>query len=82
MGWTHIIWDPMPGGNIEHIEEHDLTMDEVDYILENYESKGISHTSGRPCVFGTLPDSRYITVVYEEDHDTVIPVTAYEIPEP
>ncbi|HEV3079982.1 MAG TPA: hypothetical protein VGY66_09390, partial [Gemmataceae bacterium] len=27
-----------PGGNVEHVEAHDLTTDEVDYVLENYES--------------------------------------------
>ena len=44
---------------------------------------GTSRSSGRPCVFGYAPDGRYIVVVYEEvDSDTVIPVTAYEVPEP
>jgi uncharacterized DUF497 family protein len=83
MGWTRIIWDPTPGGNAEHVQEHDLTTDEVDYVLENYESTGVSRRSGRPCVFGHLPDHRYIVVVYEEaGEDTVVPVTAYEVPEP
>ncbi len=82
MDWTHIIWDDLPGGNVEHVEEHDLTTDEVDYVLENYQSKGVSRSSGRPCVFGYTPDGRYLTVIYEEENDdTVIPVTAYEIPE-
>jgi hypothetical protein len=82
MEWTHVIWDPLPGGNVEHVEEHDLTTDDVDYVLENYESKGDSRTSGRPCVFGHTPDGRYIVVVYEEEEDAVIPVTAYEVAEP
>jgi hypothetical protein len=31
----------------------------------------------------TPPDGRFIVVVYEEiDDDTVLPVTAYEVPEP
>ena len=82
MDWTHIIWDDLPGGNVEHVEEHDLTTDEVDYVLENYQSKGVSRGSGRPCVFGYTPDGRYITVIYEEENDdTVNPVTAYEVPE-
>lgn len=82
MDWVHVIWDPLPGGNVEHVEEHDVTTDDVDYVLENYESKGVSRTSGRPCVFGYTPDGRYITVVYEEENDAVIPVTAYEVEEP
>jgi hypothetical protein len=82
MDWTHVIWDDLPGGNVEHVEEHDLTTDDVDYVLENYDSKQISRGSGRPCVFGYTPDGRFITVVYEEEGDTVIPVTAYEVSEP
>jgi len=83
MSWTHVIWDDSPGGNLQHVEEHDLTTDDVDYVLENYESMDTSRTSGRPCVFGSVPDGRYIVVVYEEvDSETVLPVTAYEVPEP
>lgn len=80
MKWSHVIWDPLPDGNVEHVEEHDLTTDEVEYVLENYESTAISQSSGRPCAFGHLPDGRRIIVIYEElDADTVLPVTAYEI---
>jgi hypothetical protein len=83
MSWTHILWDPTPGGNVEHVEEHDLTTDDVDFDLENYESTDVSQSSGRPCVFGHTPDGRYIIVVYDEfDKDTVIPATAYEVPKP
>lgn len=83
MNWSHILWDPTPGGNVEHVEAHDLTTDDVDYVLENFHSSSSSRTSGRPCVFGYAPDGRHIVVIYEEvDQDTVIPVTAYEVPEP
>ncbi len=83
MAWTHIIWDPTPGGNVEHIEEHGLTTDEVDHVLQNPDSSSVSQSSGLPCVFGHTPDGRYIIVVYEEvDEDTVLPITAYEVPEP
>jgi uncharacterized DUF497 family protein len=82
MRWTHVIWDPTPGGNVEHVEEHDLSTDDVDYVLEHYETEGTSKSSGRPCVYGHLPDGRHIVVIYEEiDDDTVIPVTAYEAPQ-
>ena len=78
-----VIWDETPGGNVEHVEEHDLTADDVDHVLSNYESKGFSRSSGGPCVFGYAPDGRYVIVIYEEvDDDTVLPVTAYEVPEP
>jgi hypothetical protein len=83
MGWTPIIWDPTPGGNAEHVEEHDVTTDDVDHVLAKPETTGTSQSSGRPCVFGHIPDGRYIVVIYEEvDANTVIPVTAYEVPEP
>lgn len=76
-----VIWDPTPGGNVEHVEEHDLTTDDVDHVLQNYESSDKSQSSGRPCVFGHVPDGRHIVVVYEEiTDDTVLPVTAYEVP--
>jgi len=79
MRWTGVVWDPTPGGNVEHVEGHDLTTDDVDYVLENPQSSGRSRTSGRPCVFGFAPDGRFIVVVYEEvDDDTVVP----EVPEP
>jgi hypothetical protein len=83
MNWTRVLWDYTAGGNVEHVEEHDLTTDEVECVLENPETTGISRSSDRPCGFGRIPDGRYIVVVYEElDDDTVIPVTAYEVPEP
>src|SRR5258707_15197262 len=56
MNWTQIIWDPTPGGNVRHVEEHDLTTDDVDHVLEHYESTGTSRSSGRPCVYGHVPD--------------------------
>ncbi len=83
MKWTQIIWDGTPGGNVEHVEAHDLTTDDVDHVLTNPAAAGFSRSSDRSCVFGHAPDGRYIIVVYEEvDDDTVLPVTAYEVPEP
>jgi hypothetical protein len=83
MNWTHILWDPTPGGNVEHVEAHDLTTDDVDFVLENYELTAVSQSSGRPRVFGCTPEGRYIIVVYDEVNETtVIPATAYEVPEP
>ena len=83
MNWTQVIWDSTAGGNVEHMEEHDLTTDEVEHVLENFVATGFSQSSGSPCVIGYTPDDRYIIVIYEEvDSATVIPVTAYEVPEP
>jgi uncharacterized DUF497 family protein len=81
--WQHIIWNEEPRGNVAHIEEHGFTIDDVEHVLANFESEGVSQSSGRPCVFGHTPDGTHIIVVYELlDEDTIYPVTAYEVPEP
>jgi uncharacterized DUF497 family protein len=78
-----IIWNEEPDGNVEHIEEHGLTIEDVEHVLANPDSQNVSRSSGLPCVFGSTPDGRYIIVVYEDiDQDTIYPVTAYEVPEP
>jgi uncharacterized DUF497 family protein len=78
-----IIWNDEPGGNVEHIEEHGLTIEDVEYVLRNYSSRSVSDSSGLPCVFGHTDDGQFIVVVFEViDEDTVYPVTAYEVPEP
>ena len=81
--WQQIIWNDEPGGNIEHIEEHGLTVDDVEHVLANPDSRAVSQSSGLPCVFGTALDGTYIIVVYEKvNSDGIYPVTAYEVPEP
>jgi uncharacterized DUF497 family protein len=80
--WQQIIWDDEPNGNVDHIEEHGLTVDDVEHVLAHPDSKSVSRSSGLPCVFGTALDGRYIIVVYElVDSDTIYPVTAYEVAE-
>jgi len=77
-----IIWNDDPGGNVEHIEEHGLTVEDVERVLDNPEQVGTSRASGLPCVFGHTADGVYIMVVFEKvDEDTLYPVTAYEVPE-
>jgi hypothetical protein len=67
----------------KHVNEHGFTIDDVEHVLDQFDSSSISRSSGSPCVFGYTIDGRYITVIYEEiDEDTVFPVTAYEVPEP
>lgn len=80
MPYYDIIWNPEPGGNVEHITEHALTPEDVEAVLFNPVAHDISRSSGRPMVYGFTPDGRYIVVVYEEiDDRTVYPVTAYEV---
>jgi hypothetical protein len=78
--WRQIIWNDEDDGNIKHVEEHGLTVDDVEHVLANPDKEGFSRSSGLPCVFGIAPDGRYIIVVYEAvDADTINPVTAYEV---
>ena len=81
--WPQIIWNEEPGGNVEHIEEHGLSIEDVECVLANPERQGMSRSSGQQCVFGYTPHGIYVIVVYEQiDEDTVYPVTAYEVTAP
>lgn len=81
--WHQIIWNEEPDGNVVHIEEHGLTVDDVEEVLANPDSRDVSRSSDLPCVFGYTTDGRYIIVVFELiDEDTIYPLTAYEVPEP
>jgi uncharacterized DUF497 family protein len=84
MNIFRIIWDEPddPDGNVQHIAEHGLTIDDVEEVLANPISEGTSASTGRPCVWGYTLEGIYIIVVYEEiDEDTIRVVTAYEVPE-
>ena len=79
-----IIWDDPddPDGNVQHIAEHGLTIEDVEEVLSNTTSEGTSASTGRPCAWGYTLEGIYIIVVYEEiDPDTIRVVTAYEVPE-
>ena len=72
----HVIWN----GNVEHIEEHGLTVEDVEYVLDNPTKLGFSRSSGLPCLWGYSQEGLFIIVIYEEiDEDTIYPVTAYEV---
>ncbi|MDA1052543.1 MAG: hypothetical protein O3C40_18965 [Planctomycetota bacterium] len=75
-----IIWNEEPGGNVEHIAEHNLKPEDVEEVIFNPVDHDVSRSSGLPIVFGFTPDGRYILVVYEQIDDvTVYPVTAYDV---
>jgi len=85
VAFHRFIWDDPddPAGNVQHIAEHGLTIDEVEFVLQNPVSAANSDSSGRPCCFGYTPAEEYIIVIYEQmDDDGVYPVTAYHVPEP
>ncbi len=84
MNIFRILWDDPddPDGNVQHIAEHGLTIEDVEEVLSNPTSEGTSASTGRPCVWGCTLEGIYIIVVYEQiDQDTIRVVTAYEVPE-
>ena len=54
MRFMSILWDDdeEPDGNVQHIAEHGLLIDDVEFVLEHPASEGASESSGRPCCFG------------------------------
>ncbi len=78
-----IVWDPDedPDGNVQHIAEHGVTVEEVEDVLYGAEEVVASHSSGRPITFGETSTGKYLAVVFdvvEEDPLSVYPVTGYE----
>jgi len=85
MWYVQIIWDEdeNPDGNVRHIAEHGLTVEDVEHVLENPSREVTSRSTDRPCCFGYTPGGDYILVIYDRvDDDTIYPVTAFEVPEP
>jgi hypothetical protein len=83
-----ILWDldDDPEGNVQHIAEHDVTVEEAEEVLLDPSSRtGRSRRSGRPQAFGWTSTGKFITVIWEEVSDDprmIYPVTAYEVPPP
>lgn len=78
-----ILWDldDDPDGNVQHVAEHGLTIEDVEDVLYAATEVLASNSSGRPLVFGQTTSGKYIAVVFDvidEDPLVVYPVTAYE----
>jgi hypothetical protein len=68
---------------IAHLAEHDIAPDDFEGVVINPERIGRSRSSGNPVAWGYTENGRYIIAVYQKvDDSTVVPVTAYEVPEP
>jgi uncharacterized DUF497 family protein len=84
---VRIIWDLADNsdGNVQHIAEHGITVEEVEEVLLDRDSEDtISRSSGRPITFGYTASGRYLAVVWEHIDDdplTIYPITAYDAPE-
>jgi hypothetical protein len=83
MPFDAIIWDldDDPDGNVQHCSGHGVTKEEVEEVFQYATDADISHSSGRPVIFGDTAAGRHLMIVYEEiDADTVYPITAYDVP--
>ena len=61
-----IIWDleDDPGGNVQHLREHEVTIEEAEEVLLDPESsRAPSRTSGLPTAFGWTSTGRHLAVV-------------------
>lgn len=81
-----IIWDldNDVDGNVQHLQEHDVSIEEAEEVLlDPRSSRAPSRSSGLPTAFGWTSTGRYLAVIYElvdDDPLTLRPVTAYETP--
>jgi len=68
---------------VDHIEEHGVSPEDFESLVCSPARKGTSRSSGRCAAWGYTGDGRYIIAVYEEiDELMLLPITAYEVPEP
>jgi len=79
MAYLNFIWTE----DIEHVAEHGVSQDDFEQVVCHPTRRNFSRRTGLPASWGYTPDRRYIMAVYEMvDAVTVLPVTAYEVPEP
>ncbi|MBV8313102.1 MAG: DUF4258 domain-containing protein [Planctomycetaceae bacterium] len=80
-----VLWDLEvdPDGNVQHIAENDLSVEEVEEVLLDPDNKvQVSRTTGRPITFGWTSTGRHIAIVWEtviDDPSTIRVRTAYEV---
>jgi hypothetical protein len=68
---------------IEHLAEHGVTPEDFERVVQRPVDVRKSRSSELPAAFGYTEDGRYIIAIYDfVDDVTVLPVTAYEVPEP
>lgn len=80
MPWYDFIWNVEPGGNVLHIAEHGVSVDEAESIVCRPIAVGSSRSTGRPMATGVTPHGRLLVVIYEFIDDvTVYVITAFEV---
>jgi hypothetical protein len=67
---------------IEHLAEHDVTPEDFESVIENYDEEVDSRSSGRKARIGWDDSGRLLFCAFERLNESeIIPVTAYEIGE-
>ena len=67
---------------VAHLADNGIELDEFESVVQNPAFTQHSRTTGRPIAFGWTTEGRYIACIYELlDRVTVLPVTAYEVPD-
>jgi uncharacterized DUF497 family protein len=80
MPHLEFIWIDGPEGNIEHLAEHGITVQEAERVMTNPIATDSSTTTGRPIAFGFTRAGRKLAVVYEQiDPITVYVITAFDV---
>lgn len=80
-----IAWDmdDDPKGNVQHIADNGITMEEVEEVLlDERNPVGESRSSGRPITIGDTSSGKRIVVIWDQELDNPLvirPVTAYEV---
>jgi hypothetical protein len=68
---------------VEHLAEHGLTPEDFERVVCNPTDVRKSRSSDLPAAFGYTEDGRHIIAVYDFlDDMTILPMPAYEVPEP
>jgi hypothetical protein len=88
MAEVQVIWDleDDPDGNVQHLLEHDVTVEEAEEVLLNRGNRTEkSRSSDHWVTFGATVTGKYLAVVWEHVQDdplTIVPVTAYRVEAP
>jgi uncharacterized DUF497 family protein len=88
MDFDFVEWDSEDDsrGNTQHIADNGLSIDEVEDVIYDPQSRPVqSRSSRRPALIGQTSTVKTIIVIYERHNDAGIlvvrPVSAYEIEE-
>ena len=86
MANVECVWDldEDPDGNVQHIAEHGVTVEEAEEVVrDRYDDTVVSRSSRRPTVFGWTSTGKHLAVIFEvvdEERPQVYVVTAFEAP--